>query len=79
MKVYVAHEDTYDQPWDCEETLIKITEHKISFQTSRLLVELYKNGIRGAAFDTWIDNGYFLFHICIYRHNFKVQWWKGKK
>lgn len=24
MKVYVVHDDTYDQPWGCEETLLGV-------------------------------------------------------
>lgn len=59
--------------------MIEITEHETAIRTDHWLVEWYKSGLRGVSFDTWIDKGYYLFHICIHRHNFKVQWWKGKK
>lgn len=28
MKVYVVHDDTYDQPWGCEETLLGVYSTK---------------------------------------------------
>lgn len=52
---------------------------EISLRTNHLLVELYKSGLRGFCFDVWVEKIYACIHICIYRHNFKLQWWKGKK
>lgn len=57
--------------------MIEIDKHEISLRTNHWLIELYKNDMRGALFDTWIDKGYFCFHICIHRCNFKIQWWKN--
>lgn len=59
--------------------MIEYDNHELSLRTGHWLIELYKSGLRGFCFDIWIEKNYACFQICIYRHNFKAQWWKEKK
>lgn len=58
--------------------MVEIDKDEKALRTNHLLVELYKSGLRGFAFDVWVDRGYFVFHVCVFRHDFKIQWWQKR-